>query len=74
MQDPEWNVTAKSIDRSGFCFGNVPVIQCGIRHIPRRLIRFLFGDCAEILVLKPGETVKSVEIKESGEETIREAV
>ena len=44
--------------------GNVPVIKSGIKHIPRRLIRFLFGDCAEVLVLKPGETVKSVEIKE----------
>ena len=44
--------------------GNLPVIKRGIKHIPRRLIRFLFGDCAEVLVLKPGETVKSVEIKE----------
>ena len=44
--------------------GNLPVIKSGIKHIPRRLIRFLFGDCAEVLVLKPGETVKSVEIKE----------
>ena len=44
--------------------GNVPVIKSGIKHIPRRLIRVLFGDCAEVLVLKPGETVKSVEIKE----------
>ena len=41
------------------------VIQSGIRHVPRRLIQFLFGDCAEILVLKPGETVKTVEIKET---------
>ena len=44
--------------------GNLPVIKSGIKHIPRRLIRFLFGDCAEVLVLKPGETVKTVEIKE----------
>ena len=44
--------------------GNLPVVKSGIRHIPRRLIRFLFGDCAEVLVLKPGETVKTVEIKE----------
>ena len=42
----------------------LPVINSGIKHIPRRLIHFLFGDCAEILVLKPGETVKTVEIKE----------
>ncbi len=44
--------------------GTLPVIKSGIRRIPRRLIRFLFGDCAEVLVLKPGETVKTVEIKE----------
>ena len=44
--------------------GNQQIIQSGIKHIPRRLIRFLFGDCSEILVLKPGETVRSVEIKE----------
>ena len=42
----------------------MPVIKSGIKHIPRRLIRFLFGDCAEVLVLKPGETVKTVEINE----------
>ena len=36
--------------------GNHQIIQSGIRHLPRRLIRFLFGDCSEILVLKPGET------------------
>ena len=42
----------------------LPVIKSGIKHIPRRLIRFLFGDCAEVLVLKPGETVKTVEINE----------
>ncbi len=44
--------------------GNQQIIQSGIKHIPRRLIRFLFGDCSEILVLKTGETVRSVEIKE----------
>ena len=45
--------------------GNLPVIKSGIKHIPRRLIHFLFGDCAEVLVLKPGQTVKTVEIKET---------
>ena len=44
--------------------GTLPVIRSGIRHVPRRIIRFLFGDCAEILVLKPGESVTKVEIKE----------
>ena len=54
--------------------GNLPVVKSGIRHIPRRLIRFLFGDCAEVLVLKPGETVKTVEIKEVKGEAKHETV
>ena len=45
--------------------GPLPVIRSGIRHLPRRIIRFLFGDCAEVLVLKLGQTVKNVEIKET---------
>ena len=44
--------------------GNLPVLRSGIRHIPRRLIHFLFGDCAEVLILKPGQTVRTVEIRE----------
>ena len=54
--------------------GNHQIIQSGIRHLPRRLIRFLFGDCSEILVLKPGETVKTVEIKETKGDTNFETV
>ena len=54
--------------------GNLPVVKSGIRHIPRRLIRFLFGDCAEVLVLKPGETVKTVEIKETKGDSTCETV
>ena len=52
----------------------LPVIKSGIKHIPRRLIHFLFGDCAEVLVLKPGETVKTVEIKEVKGDSNCEAV
>ncbi len=54
--------------------GNLPVIKSGIKHIPRRLIRFLFGDCAEVLVLKPGQTVKTVEITEMKGEPTNETV
>ena len=54
--------------------GNLPVVKSGIRHIPRRLIRFLFGDCAEVLVLKPGEIVKTVEINEVKGEANHETV
>ncbi len=52
----------------------LPVIKSGIRNIPRRLIRFLFGDCAEILVLKPGQSVKTVEITEMKGEPTNETV
>ena len=40
------------------------VLQSGIRNLPMRLVRFLFGDCTQIVVLKPGQTVEAVEIKE----------
>lgn len=33
-------------------------------RLPQRLIRFLFGDFCEILVLTPGKSVQSIEIKE----------
>ncbi len=32
--------------------------------LPRRLIRFLFGDFCQVLVLTPGETVEGIEINE----------
>ena len=54
--------------------GNLPVVKSGIRHIPRRLIRFLFGDCAEVLILKPGQTVRTVEIRETKEDANCETV
>lgn len=38
------------------------VLQGGICRVPYRLIRFLFGDMAQVLVLKPGNTVDSVEV------------
>lgn len=40
--------------------------------IPQRLLRFLFGDFCQVLVLTPGETVEGIEInekrKDSGED------
>ena len=33
--------------------------------IPRRLLRFLFGDFCQVLVLTPGETVEGIEINET---------
>ena len=54
--------------------GNLPVLRSGIRHIPRRLIHFLFGDCAEVLILKTGQTVRTVEIRETKEDANCETV
>jgi hypothetical protein len=41
-----------------------PVLKSGLRNIPRRLLNFMFGDFTEVLVLKPGQSVQSVEIHE----------
>ena len=42
--------------------GKETVLEGGICHLPHRLLRFIFGDMAEIMVLKPGTTVDSVEV------------
>lgn len=48
--------------------------RCGEKHnvltstkvpIPRRILRFLFGDFCRVLVLTPGETVEGIEINET---------
>ena len=44
--------------------GNSAVIQGARMKLPARLLRFLFGDATEIYVLKPGQTVESVDIRE----------
>ena len=33
--------------------------------LPKRLIRFLFGDFCQVIVLAPGETVEGIEINET---------
>ena len=33
--------------------------------LPRRLLRFLFGNFCQVLVLTPGETVEGIEINET---------
>ena len=40
------------------------VLRGGVRHIPRRIAQWLFGENLEILVLTPGQSVESVEIHE----------
>lgn len=33
-------------------------------RLPARLVRFLFGDFTQVYLLKPGQTVKSGDVKE----------
>lgn len=40
------------------------VLQGGIRYLPRKIAQWLFGENMEILVLKPGQSIQSVEIHE----------
>lgn len=40
------------------------VLQSEHRSVPKRLLTFLFGESCEVLVLRPGKSVKSIEIKE----------
>lgn len=42
------------------------VLQGGICRLPYRLLRLIFGDMAEVMVLKPGSSVDSVEIFRTG--------
>ena len=44
------------------------VLQGGVRHLPRWFARWLFGkgNMEKILVLTPGKTIESVEIREKG--------
>lgn len=44
------------------------VLESRCKRILGRFARFLFGDYAEVLVLKPGKTVQTVEICELKEE------
>lgn len=35
--------------------------------LPKRLLRFLFGEFCQVLVLNPGDTVSNIEIHERGD-------
>lgn len=48
------------------------VLKGGIRSIPRKLLTALLGENTEILVLTPGQSVESVEIREIVEEVQNE--
>lgn len=36
--------------------------------LPKRLIRFIFGEMSDVMVITPGSTVEGIEIKEVGGE------
>ena len=40
------------------------VLGSGVKRIPYRLFKALFGECSEVLLLNRGETVQSIEIHE----------
>ncbi len=48
--------------------GNHPVLQSGTARLPHRLLKWLFGDFCEVMVLTPGKTVGEVEIREESTE------
>lgn len=41
-----------------------PVIESSTTQIRKRLLNFLFGEKVNVLVLTPGDTVETVEIRE----------
>ena len=45
-----------------------PVLRSQRHRLPQRLVRWLFGTQADVLVLVPGKTVDSVLIREIGKE------
>lgn len=40
------------------------ILRGGVRYIPRRIAQWLFGESLNVLVLKPGQSVETVEIHE----------
>ncbi len=41
-----------------------PVVHSGTQQIPRRLLNWLLGDPVGLIVIAPGESVETVEIRE----------
>ncbi|MDO4662114.1 MAG: hypothetical protein Q4B36_03155 [Tissierellia bacterium] len=40
------------------------MMEAAEMSLPKRIIRFLFGDFTQIYLLKPGDQIESVDIKE----------
>ncbi|ADK13417.1 hypothetical protein [Clostridium ljungdahlii] len=51
---------------------STPVIDSGTKQIRKRLLNFLFGEKVNVLVLTPGDSVETVEIRELKGGEIRE--
>ena len=43
---------------------HIPVVRSGTMQIRKRLLDFLFGQQVNVIVLSPGDTVQTVEIRE----------
>lgn len=46
----------------------VPVVKGAVRYLPRKIVEWLFGEYTQVYLLKPGETVGSVDVVEVMEE------
>lgn len=53
--------------------GKSSVLEGADRRLPSRLLRWLFGDYSTVYLLKPGETIESVEVHEVKEEDNEQA-
>ena len=42
----------------------IPVVRSGTMQIRKRVLDFLFGQQVNVIVLSPGDTVQTVEIRE----------
>ena len=42
----------------------VSVVKGAIKYFPRKIVEWLFGEYTQVYLLKPGETVSSVDIVE----------
>ncbi len=54
-------VTINIADRGGI---RRRVLKSGVMHVPRRILKLLFGDFCEVLVLTPGRSIQGIEIHE----------
>lgn len=46
--------------------GEAPVLEAAERWLPRRLAKWMFGDYVQLYMLKPGQSVENVVVKEVG--------